>query len=359
MLREKLLPGGKRDENSYRSPDSVNAIKWGKLSQTKYADTSAYYQGLIAFRKAHPVLRLSNAADVGKYVRSGIAGNNLVTFFFDGSGVGDDDIFVIFNANTSAVDVTLPWGNWNVCVNKNDAGIKTLATVKNQVKVDGLSAMILTRSENVAAGETITLYFTNNKFWKEVYAYAWGADGQVLGDWPGKLMTFVETNDYNEDIYSITVPATTTGIIFSNGTDAQTVDLIPGVDGTGYYCGVRAGEKWMGGNYVYRDPKDLETVEPTAPAPTKPEQPGPADPTEPVITEPTDPEKPAEPGVTEPTPTAPSDPADPTIPAGTDPNATEPVTPGEAEDGGAWWLLLLLIPAAGAAAWLLLKKKKD
>ncbi len=340
MLREKLTSNGKRDENSYRSPDSVNAIKWGKLSQAKYADTSAYYQGLIAFRKAHPVLRLNNAADVGSYVHAGVVGGGVVTFLLDGSGVNDDDVFIIFNANTTAVDVTLPWGNWNVCVNKNDAGTKTLATVKNQVQVEGTSAMILTRSEEVADGETITLYFTNNKFWDKVYAYAWGPDGQVLGDWPGKLMTFVETNDYNEDIYSVTVPATATGIIFNNGVDTQTMDLIPLVDGTGYYCSVQAGQKWGGGTYVYRDPKDLETVEPTEPKPTdppvtepdptvpeatdpKPTDPKPTDP-KPTDPKPTDP-KPTDPKPTDPKPTDPN-PADPkpTDPTPTDPVATEP-----------------------------------
>lgn len=252
----------------------------------------------------------------------------------------------------------MPWGNWKVCVNATDAGTKTLATVKNQVKVDGVSAMILTRSENAAAGETITLYFSNNKFWNDVYAYAWDANGNVLGNWPGKKMTFVQTNDYGEDIYSVTLPATVTGIIFTNGTDRQTVDLIPGVDGTGYYCGALMGEKWAGGNYVYREPADMETVEPTIPAPTDPIQPDPTEPSEPVTPDPTEPEMPTEPEETEPAPTVPEVPTNPTVPAGTIPEATEPDVADTADGNDALWLWLLLIPAAGVAAWLLLKKKK-
>ena len=38
------------DQNSYRSPDNMNAINWSRAS--KYKDVADYYAGLVAIRKA-------------------------------------------------------------------------------------------------------------------------------------------------------------------------------------------------------------------------------------------------------------------------------------------------------------------
>lgn len=48
FLRSKPLPGGGYDHNSYRSPDSVNSLKWDRM--TEHRDTVDYYRGLIAIR---------------------------------------------------------------------------------------------------------------------------------------------------------------------------------------------------------------------------------------------------------------------------------------------------------------------
>ena len=60
MLRSKPTEDG-FEHNSYKSPDSVNSIKWDTLSDAAYADAADYYAGLIAFRKAHPALRMTTA----------------------------------------------------------------------------------------------------------------------------------------------------------------------------------------------------------------------------------------------------------------------------------------------------------
>ena len=78
MLRTKPGKKGGFDENSYRSPDKVNSIKWDNLLVEEYADTVAYYQGLIAFRKAHAGLRLNTADAVAENIQALKLGNNLV-----------------------------------------------------------------------------------------------------------------------------------------------------------------------------------------------------------------------------------------------------------------------------------------
>ena len=50
------------DGNSYQSGDAVNSLKWNLVATN--SATRNYYKGLIALRKAHPALRISDAAVV-------------------------------------------------------------------------------------------------------------------------------------------------------------------------------------------------------------------------------------------------------------------------------------------------------
>ncbi|MGC8001071.1 hypothetical protein, partial [Salmonella enterica] len=44
MLRTKPGKKGGFDENSYRSPDKVNSLKWDTLDQPEYQKVLAYYK---------------------------------------------------------------------------------------------------------------------------------------------------------------------------------------------------------------------------------------------------------------------------------------------------------------------------
>ena len=271
FLREKLTESGSRVENSYNSSDYVNHLEWSNLDNATYKANSEYYKGLIAFRAAHPALRYSTAAEVAANVTSKEVSAKLLTYRVDGNGAkakGEtSDIFVIFNANTSSQTVTLPDGEWTININGTKAGTESLGTATGSVSVAGISAMVLTKAdegedgdEPLGASTEKTLYFSNNKGWEKVYAYAWtdGGETYLLGAWPGSEMTYVETNDYDEKIYSITLPASDTGIegvIFHNNSGEQTVDIEPGIDGTGYYCTDQNDEgKYQVGTYTYRAP---------------------------------------------------------------------------------------------------------
>ena len=272
MLREKQYESGKREENSYNKGDYVNHIEWSNLDKTSYAENSAYYKGLIEFRKAHPALRYTTAAAVADNVQNITAEGKIVSFLIDGNGAQDkgekDDILVIFNANNSAKTVNLPAGEWTINVKGNKAGTASLGTAEGTLTVDAISTAILTKTDEgkdekipLGASEAKSVYFSNNKRWDKVYAYAWtdGGEKKLLGEWPGSLATKVGTNDLGEDIYEIKLPASETGIeglIVSDGSGEQTVDIEPGVDGTGYYCEAeKNGEgKWPVGTYTYRAP---------------------------------------------------------------------------------------------------------
>ena len=155
ILRSKPVEDGFH-ENSYNQPDSVNSIKWDDLNKAEYMDVHDYYKGLIAFRKAHPALRLTTAADVDANVTpvTGLP-SGVVAYNINGGVNGEtaEGIFCAFNASTSSTTVKLPDGNWHICVNADDAGEMCLGEVSGEITLDGRSSMVLVKGDNVPHGD--------------------------------------------------------------------------------------------------------------------------------------------------------------------------------------------------------------
>ncbi len=64
---EEIFRDKKGEHNSYRSPDSINAIDWNNKS--KYHGLFDYYRQLIALRKAHPAFRMTSQADIASHLK--------------------------------------------------------------------------------------------------------------------------------------------------------------------------------------------------------------------------------------------------------------------------------------------------
>ena len=144
MLRSKPLEDGSFDHNSYASPDSVNSFKWDDLNDASYADVFHYYKGLIAFRKAHPALRMSTTEEVTRYITP-VEGMGNGNAFHIAAGAGGEahDLFVIFNPKGEEITVTLPEGKWTVYIDGEDAGLEALYILQGEAKVAPISAMVL------------------------------------------------------------------------------------------------------------------------------------------------------------------------------------------------------------------------
>ena len=154
MLRTKPAAGGGYDENSYASSDQVNSLKWDTLEDEEYWNVYEYYKGLIAFRKAHGALRLTNAEDVQANVSAvkDLPGS-VLAFQINGgvNGETSDGLFIIFNPDTESQEVSLPEGVWDVYVNSGKAGTEVLDTISGTAKVDPISALVLVKGEGTAA----------------------------------------------------------------------------------------------------------------------------------------------------------------------------------------------------------------
>lgn len=156
MLRSKTNKDGTFNSNSYNAGDTVNTLKWATLSEQKYADVFEYYKGLIAFRKAHPVLRLTTSADVSAYV-STVPNDDLGLVITSITGGPKDEsaeaIYMIYNRDAQAKKVVLPEGEWKIYVNGSKAGTQSLGTVSGEATVEPISALILAKGVKEEASD--------------------------------------------------------------------------------------------------------------------------------------------------------------------------------------------------------------
>ena len=157
MLRSKPLPEGGFEHNSYKSPDSINSIKWENLANPLYSDVPEYYAGLIAFRKAHPALRMQTAEEVAEHITMlpGLEFNVVACHISAGANGEANEIIAVFNPRANDTVVKLPEGEWTVYVNADKAGTEPLATVTGEVSVETVSACLLVKkaeSEGMSIG---------------------------------------------------------------------------------------------------------------------------------------------------------------------------------------------------------------
>ena len=149
LLRTKVNEEGEIVENSYNAGDFVNAFAWDNLQDKDCVDVKNYYMGLIAFRKAHPVLRLCDTADIKKrFAFADVQKGEVMAYSVDCTGVEKEaakELYFIFNPDREAYEIQLPEGEWEIQLNGSVSGTKALETVSGSVKVDAISAMYLVR----------------------------------------------------------------------------------------------------------------------------------------------------------------------------------------------------------------------
>ncbi len=125
MLRTKKKADGTYDENSYSSGDQINNLNWNALKPgSAQKRMSEFYKGLIAFRKSSATLRLPSSESVCKLVK---AEGALIAFTMTNPVTGEQ-LFIVYNAQTAAADVTLPAGNWDLYVSGLQAGAEPIQT---------------------------------------------------------------------------------------------------------------------------------------------------------------------------------------------------------------------------------------
>lgn len=141
---EEMLRDKKGVHNSYKSPDSINQLPWDNMQ--KYPQVFAYYQGLIALRKAHPAFRLGSAVLVRKHLEFLPVGEGLVAFRLKDNAGGDAwrDIYVVLNANKYACMVDVPEDAYTSVVAAGKVNLDGIrSTTTSKLEVPAQSALIV------------------------------------------------------------------------------------------------------------------------------------------------------------------------------------------------------------------------
>ncbi len=110
MLRSK---GG--EENSYKSPDSVNQLDWSR--KATYANVFQYYKDLIRLRKEHPAFRMPTNDMIREHLHFlNFEEENLIGYTLGEHANGDSwkRILVLLNGSLQEQAVSLPTGRWTL-----------------------------------------------------------------------------------------------------------------------------------------------------------------------------------------------------------------------------------------------------
>ena len=134
-------------DNSYKSPDAVNAIDWRR--KTMNGDVFMYYKRLIDLRKSHPAFRMGDAERVRKHLEFlPVEGQNLIAFRLKDHANGDswEDIIVAFNSRMTPARLAVPAGKYTVVCKDGVIDVRGLGTQTGaEVIIPGQSALIMYR----------------------------------------------------------------------------------------------------------------------------------------------------------------------------------------------------------------------
>ena len=133
---EEMLRTKDGDENSYKSSDEINNIKWDVLTEdsNEYA-MMKYYQGLIAMRKAYRILGVDQNVTI---TFESFAGDCLAVKY---EGADGSKALVLINPVAQGLPYNLE-GEWNLVADGTRAGAEVLATETGSVTAEGRSVRV-------------------------------------------------------------------------------------------------------------------------------------------------------------------------------------------------------------------------
>ncbi len=144
---EEVFRDKKGVHNSYKSPDSINAIDWNLKDANR--ELFDYYRELIKLRKAHPAFRMTTATDIARHLKFDKSAEPcFISYTLTDHANGDQwkEIKVMFNGNDTAIETRIPSGRWTVIARDGRINAEGLGSVKGgKITVEPRSALILAR----------------------------------------------------------------------------------------------------------------------------------------------------------------------------------------------------------------------
>ncbi|MCQ2514897.1 MAG: type I pullulanase [Ruminococcus sp.] len=127
------------DYNSYKSSDAVNCIDWSRVKT--YADSAAYYKGLLAIRENYSPMHGSNFSTPNFVSQWG----DVVGYTYSNGTSGEwGKVCVLVNSGSQAWSINLGSSGWVVVADGKKAGLTSLGNVDgNTYSVPSKSACVL------------------------------------------------------------------------------------------------------------------------------------------------------------------------------------------------------------------------
>lgn len=233
MLRTK---GG--DENSYKSPDSVNQLDWTR--KDAYEEVFEYYKGLIELRKSHLAFRMATTAQIQENLKFlDMPSDSMVGYELNGAAVSDswDKIVVIHNGSKEFQSVQLNSEDWVAVVDSEKAGVQALARYQGDtVQVGPNSTHVFVdktsydRTAPVVESKDITIYVENREDWDRPYIW-YAKDGTWAMGELGKEPSIMEAVEGRKGWYKKEIKdAKRVEFLFNNGQNWDTKICQQGVD---------------------------------------------------------------------------------------------------------------------------------
>lgn len=131
-------------ENSFESSDDINLMNWERKAE--YRQVFEYMKQLIAFRKAHPMLRMQTQDEVhDNLVFLATPKTNIIAYQIKRAKTKNEkwkNMIIIHNANVEKINFILPKGKWHVALD-NLSWEKGDRKITEQIDVAAQSTLIL------------------------------------------------------------------------------------------------------------------------------------------------------------------------------------------------------------------------
>lgn len=124
--------------DSYNSKDDINKIDYSRKKE--FMDVFLYVKGLISLRKSQECFKLESTDDVKKFLQFITTPKGSVGFTLN------DKLFVLLNSNKYSIDLSIPYGTYNILADKDRAGKDTIYSFSSDnVFVPGISCLVFYR----------------------------------------------------------------------------------------------------------------------------------------------------------------------------------------------------------------------
>jgi len=135
--------GLRYDHNSYRSPDATNQIDWNW--KVDHQDVFDYHKGLIELRRHTDIFNMRTAEEIREHLYFLPTSNNFIAYMVSHPDSAWENTIVAHNNANANQYLDLYGLEWNLVVNKDQAGLETIEVVSGN-------------SLTVRPNETVVLY---------------------------------------------------------------------------------------------------------------------------------------------------------------------------------------------------------